>query len=189
MLATRASLHLAIHSPNRPPTTHPPLDTHSWVRNFLAILYVHLAQQSSSVPKDIYGNTHTVVPNSWDPEMNVNAPAFQDKFGIVVGRSDALFGSDQWKLGIQIIHGTTGPTLAHAPMMVAPVKVILSETSITLTRAFTSMGLDPITVKEIGIYTLAQGFYYMILRDVLPVPITLEHNQVLAVTYCITTWV
>lgn len=129
-------------------------------------------------------------------------PGAGDPNGIVVGTSDAAESLDTYALGAQIEHGGGAGQLFHN----AQVSAVRSWNSdarkwkASIVRTYTNTSEASITVKEIGYRALISKKNYssiilnwgsqaanknglLIIRDVLPSPVTINKGQTLTVTY------
>jgi hypothetical protein len=128
---------------------------------------------------DITGTsrTETLYP------FQINAPAGNANYGIVVGSSDTPVTRDDYKLGSQIAHGTgTGQLTYGATSIDSPVTYSTGYL-IRVIRVFTNNSGADITVKEIGVYFYGLGHYYCIIRDVLSTPVTIPNGYSWTVRY------
>lgn len=120
-------------------------------------------------------------------------------YGILVGSSDVAESFDDYNLGATIGHGAGAGQLSRAAQSI--VSQVWNSSShkwiLTLQRGFVNTSGGDVTVKELGfitsysIYILPgsspsfDGNAKLLIRDVLPTPVTVATGQTLTVTYTI----
>ena len=114
-------------------------------------------------------------------------------YGILVGRSDSPFYTDDYMLYDQILQGAAAGLFNHVAQ-VAPVTTFdadLNQWSTTHTRIFNNNSGAAITVKEVGLAYLGWGnlLIDLMARDVLASPVAVANGAQLTVFYTITTGV
>jgi hypothetical protein len=150
----------------------------SFVKAWIVGLYGNFIN-SMTTSLDTGGTSRT----AWINAMAVNAPAGNTAYGIVVGTSDTPVTRDDYKLGSQIAHGNaTGQLMYGAVSVDAPITYGTGYLT-RFIRVFTNNSGADITVKEIGVYSYTQQYYYCIIRDVLTTPVTIPNGYSWTVRY------
>jgi hypothetical protein len=126
--------------------------------------------------------------------MAVNAPAGTDSWGIVVGAGSTPQAYSDNKLANQIYNGTGSGQMSYGAHTT---NSSYSSTSsyITISRTFTNQSGSAIVVREAGMIARNYGYdysgvrldvKYLIARDVLANPVTVNNLGTLTVTYKLT---
>lgn len=119
-------------------------------------------------------------------------------YGILVGSSDVAESFDDYNLGATIGHGAGAGQLNRALQSI--VSQVWNSSSrkwiLTLLRGFVNTSGGDVTVKELGFLTATgvlisnttssnDSYIKLLIRDVLPAPVTVANGQTLTVTYTI----
>jgi len=177
----------------------------SWVKNHIKTLYADI-QACNVTVKDVNGDNQTYegyaqVSDSCGGYLQVEFSyhfrlARRNKGAeILIGSSDTPWSKDQYCLSSEI----SGSVMQRGDMEYESDVEHETEPYIRLERTFTNVFTDPVTVKEIGVffnywewrYTICAGsesehtklFKYMVIRDVLSEPVTVEPEEGLTVKY------
>lgn len=178
----------------------------SWVKNHIKTIYADIWACNVTV-KDVNGNNQT-----YEGYAQVCTPScggyFQVSFSyhlrlarrnkgaeILIGSSDTPWSKDQYCLSSEI----SDSIMQRGDMEYESDVEHETEPYIRLKRTFTNVFTDPVTVKEIGVffnywewqYSICgeaededtKLFKYMVIRDVLSEPVTVEPNGQLIVKY------
>jgi len=162
----------------------------SFVLNFMGLLFVQAAQTSFSMT-DISGTSRGI--SAYTANLAMNGGAGNTNMGIVVGSGTAAPTPNDYKLATLITHGTAAGQLSYGACAVGSPTASGSDVLMTLTRALTNGSGADVTVTEIGVH--AEGnisstvYYFLVLRDVLPSPVTVANGQTLTVQYTFKTTV
>lgn len=183
-----AELELIVSDPKTGKVTeHRIMKSHSFVRQFLEMLFIKMAESpfSATIPmRDTTNNLRNayletlVGPYIFD----VNAAATVVTYGIVIGTGAVAPTIDDFQLGNQIAHATMNYS-AHA---FGTPGANATTSQLTITRNFTNVSGGAITVNEIGLYS--RGYdgsirYFMLIRDVIAGGIAVPNGQTLTVNY------
>jgi len=153
----------------------------SWVKN-MAILLSGALSNTSFTLVDQSGNNANV-PNNTDvvSVFKTNAPAGEDRYGILVGSGTNPVSPNDYKLYNKIPNSI----LAHSDTNVGQFTGNENGFTFAINRTFTNNGTQDVTVSEVGLAILAASLWILIARDLLSSPITVQPGQVLQVTYAI----
>jgi len=151
----------------------------SWVKWFLYLLYVQMAQTSITVTKTdgTSGGIGTLNYN-----LLISGGYGTDTYGIVVGSSNLAWTIEQNKLDSKISHGNGSGQLLYGNTTVDDVSQITNGYRIFVSRVFTNNSGASVIVKEVGIYNYNN---VMFARDVLTSPVEVQNLQSLTVRYSI----
>jgi hypothetical protein len=150
----------------------------SFVKAWIMALYSSFTYTQQPV-LDTGGTSRT----DWLLRVTINAGAGDANYGIVVGTSDAPVTRDDYKLGNKIAHGSGTGQLTYGAVSVDAPITYSTGYLIRATRVFTNNSGADITVKEIGVYSYTQYYYYCIIRDVLTTPVTIPNGYSWTVRY------
>ena len=197
--------------------------SHSFVSNFLALLTSSLACSClQDINSTTYGyffrmtNGTYALYNPFYMELNsifdLNAPANNSAYGIVVGTGTATPTPNDYALQSQIQNGTGSEQLVYSGHTISPAPVSNGSSNYYTTTSTPSSGLlpvsgnttswqilrtfqnqsgAPITVSEVGLITQICGnavsspVYVLLAHDLLTSPITIPNGGVMAITYTI----
>jgi hypothetical protein len=111
--------------------------------------------------------------------------------GIMVGSGTGAVSNSDYKLGTQILHGSTAGLLQHGAMEVADPMIVGANVDCQYVRRFANHSTGTVTVKEIGIYTQFTGnaWYFCIVRDLLGTPDDILDGEAYVVEYIFRTTV
>jgi hypothetical protein len=151
----------------------------SWVKWFLYILYIQMAQASLIVTRtDGSSSSQGTNPVIY----NIAGGYGTDTSGIVVGTSNLAYSIEQYKLDSKISHGNGSGQLLYGATSVDDVTSMTNGYRTFVTRVFTNNSGASVIVKEVGIYG---AIGVMFARDVLTNPVEVQNLQSLTVRYCI----
>jgi len=143
---------------------------------------------SASIYGEYYGSG---TPDGFAP-MAVNAPAGTDSYGIVVGSGSTPQTYSDYKLASQIYNGTGAGQLSYGTHTTSS-SYGSTSSYITISRTFTNQSGSAIVVREVGMIArqtaVSNGsgdVKYLIARDVLANPVTVNNLGTLTVTYTLT---
>jgi len=187
-------------------------ESKSFVRNFGRILYAILngtggvairytgSVSSASVQKPdgytatVHGEYYVTAAYSrasGGTAMGFKAGAGEDAWGILVGSGSDPVSPTQYNLSTKIPHGTDPGKLYYD---VHSVSSSYSDTSsyVEIARSFINRSSSPVTVREVGLFARNRYQYdagievdviFMVARDVLPNPVTVNPLGSLLVRY------
>jgi hypothetical protein len=153
----------------------------SWVKQWLQILYLQFANTTFNVTDT--GGVSRGLGSSNAPLLSLNAGSGNANYGIVVGSSDTPVTRDDYKLSNQIAHGSGTGQLTYSAMSIDAPVTYSTGYLIRAVRVFTNNSGADITVKEIGVYSYAVGYYICLIRDVLTTPVTIPNGYSWTVRY------
>ena len=162
----------------------------SFVANFLKILYAYAygrAGQACCNITDVNGNSHAFIPgfDSGAPILALNAHDGEDSYGIWVGSGTTSPSPDDTSLENKIPNST----LHYNVCTVIEPSTSGNVTSMTITRSFVNQGNSPVTVSEVGLIAAigsSKSWYgYLIARDVISSPVTVNPGDTIQVKYTI----
>jgi hypothetical protein len=151
----------------------------SWVKWFLFLLYIYMAQSSFTITKT---DGSSVSQSPAVGMLSIAAGWGSDTAGIVVGTSDLAWSIEQYKLDSKISHGNGSGQLLYGVTTVDDVTPMTNGYRIFVSRVFNNNSGSSVIVKEVGIYC---GVPAMFARDVLTAPVEVQNLQSLTVRYCI----
>jgi hypothetical protein len=142
----------------------------------------------------IYGEAYGGSPTAGFAPMAVNSTAGTDSYGIVVGSGSTPQTYSDYALANQIKNGTGAGQLSYG---VHTTTSSYGSTSsyITISRTFTNQSGSAIVVREVGIIArnviyaangISADVKFLIARDVLANPVTVNNLGTLTVTYTFT---
>lgn len=160
--------------------------SHSFVQNFLYVLYLNaghifsipVRKQDASFMNFGAGNTTYFL---------TTASATETTYGLQVGTGTSATTIGDYKLETLIAHGTSSGQLQYGASTVADVSSTTNTTSLILTRVFSNATAGSITVNEIAIVGSTQfSGTFMLARDVVT-PIVIGVGEQLTLNYTIQT--
>lgn len=136
------------------------------------------------------GGASVTLNTSGDIMMDCTAAEGVTNNGTRIGTGTTAFDMTQNKLATEVAEGTGSGQVTHGATTVGAVSESSSEASFTLVRVFTNNSGGTITVTEAGIYcrsknSAAADKFFMLVRDLLPTPITFRTGKTLTLTYTI----
>jgi hypothetical protein len=186
-------------------------ESKSFVQNFGKILFAILngtggvptgytGSVSSAVVQKLDGYTATVHGEYYitagrgaggGTAMGFKAGAGEDSWGILVGSGSDPVSPTQYNLSAKIPHGTDPGKLYYD---VHTITSSYSDTSsyVEISRSFINKSSSPVTVREVGLFTrnryqnvsgIEVDVIFMVARDVLPNPVTVNPLGSLLVRY------
>jgi len=189
--------------------------SHSFLMNFLAMIGGLMVNPYGSENNYYYFLATTGTWWSYSPNyttvqntLTILDSANDSTYGIVVGTGTATPTPMDYKLGNQIVNGTSTEQLVYGAHSVSPAPAtggisgattqpstgVLTPsgntTSFQISRTFQNQSGASITVSEVGIiaYVMLNGDnqeYVLIIHDLLSSAITIPNNGVMAITYTI----
>jgi hypothetical protein len=142
----------------------------------------------------IYGEAYGGSPTSGFAPMAVNSTVGTDSYGIVVGSGSTPQTYSDYALASQIKNGTGAGQLSYGAHTTAS-SYGSSSSYIAISRTFTNQSGSAIVVREVGMIarqavyganTISSDIKYLIARDVLANPVTVNNLGTLTVTYTLT---
>lgn len=184
MLITQYRLQIA--RPNGEPRSDTLwVTSHSWVRQFLDILYIHFANTFGNVTR-IDGTPAFVFNTSAQREMQVNGALGQINYGPVVGDDDTPDWLTNYALVSQITHGIGPGQLLYQPAIVNPVYLFVGAAWLNTVRSFVNQSGAIVRIREIALYCHTQLNFFCLIRDA-PVAAHLDDMETLTLTWRILT--
>jgi len=197
-----AVLELTVKDKDGNITDHRVMESKSFVRQFLELLYCQTAgifywksDQPYQFPYVIVTNTHGLKkPVFADASIfDCDGAAGDQNMGIMVGTGTTAPTIDDYALETRITHGTGAGQMQHGDVAFGLPTSDASTSHFTITRDFANASGGLITVNEIGLYVKASivahagsGYYddfFMIIRDVISGGIDVPDGQTLTVNY------
>jgi len=141
----------------------------------------------------IYGEYYGGYGSSGFSPMAVNAPAGTDSYGIVVGSGSTPQTYSDYALASQIKNGTGAGQLSYG-VHTTTSSYGSASSYVTISRTFTNQSGSAIVVREVGIIARQStttnsnttDTKFLIARDVLANPVTVNNLGTLTVTYTLT---
>lgn len=144
--------------------------THSWVKQFPAIMKSSMQEISEAGVFDTAGAARTV-DRTPDPILDASAPAGDDDHGILVGTSTTAPTEDDTNLNTKILEGTAAGQLEHQVMIFPALVNITGGRRVVCSRQFDNNSGGSITVEEIGMAvrqrTTVDISFMLILHDLI----------------------
>lgn len=144
--------------------------SHSYTSNWVQILEFMMG---------LGGNTWTTTTEPpadfvWDiTQMDVEAPASNVDFGIVLGDGGPIVSLGSFHLNNQIVESTGLARLSHGACEIASTFSSAEQFGFLISRQFTSTGLDPANINEQGIYVSDGVNAFAMILDNIGQPFTL----------------
>lgn len=178
---------LTLTQRNGPTTRTPWRDCHSWTRQFMKVLRVHLAMDDDPDVWDQGGASRTIVEDSALSEMDVKGNAGEVNRGPCVGYGDAAESPTDYRLEFEFAHGTGAPEISYGATTVSAATIDGSDIYVDVYRGLTNNGSGNRFVSEIGLACITQTRVLLLIRDVLTSPIAVPEGATLTLTYRILT--
>jgi len=160
--------------------------SHTYVLNFFILLDIHFSYRDTSLT-DLNGSlkgTSVGIVNS-NSNFCITGGYGSYTQGIVLGTSDSPYSPTQYKLQSIISHGSGSGQMLYGVESIDTPQLVTDGYRIVISRVFTNVSGESITVKEIGIYMYAYtAGSVMMARDVIT-PVTVANGQSLTVRYII----
>jgi len=160
--------------------------------NGSAVSITNTSGYSASIYGEWYGGSTS--PTGFTP-IALNAPAGTDSYGIVVGSGSTSQTYSDYALASQIKNGTGAGQLSYGVHTTAS-SYGSTSSYITISRTFTNQSGSAIVVREVGMIARQATFNgsstpsadvkFLIARDVLANPVTVNNLGTLTVTYTFT---
>jgi hypothetical protein len=169
------------------------IPSHSYVIQFLELINGYFDGVAITAT-DVNGAESTLLGTSRIAYYgNLNAPATNDTFGIVVGTNAGLtpVSNTDYKLDTKILHGSAiADKLKYGAVTFTAPAVVEANIDMVIVRTFINDSGGTITVKEIGIIckNTTDTKYHLLLRDVVADEAVLD-GYTLTVTYTLRTTV
>lgn len=179
-------LELTVHKPTGEVTEHRIVKSKSFVRQFLEILWVQCYNLPSilaggTTPKDTSNTARGVDQASGN--FSAVAAAGITTNGIIVGTGTTLPTVNDYKLEVPIPHGAGAGQIQYGAMTFGAPTATASMSQFRLTRDFSNSCGESIFVKELGLYVIASGYYFLAIRDVLESSVEVPDGEILTVNY------
>jgi len=188
-------LEYSVHKANGEVTEHKRMKSKSFVRQYLELLYVQMAQIPYNYPiniKGVDGVSRTIAESVYTFHSLAGEGGHTN--GIVVGDGVGAVTINDYALGAQINHGNTTGLLWYGSQTFGSPGAGALVSQFRLTRDYTNAtatGSPPgadITVNEIGLYVLGTSvgvttYVFMIIRDIVSPGIVIPTGQILTVNY------
>jgi len=138
---------------------------HSYVGNFIDLLYVQFAQSNQSIT-DTSGVSRSVGISQYN--LWAYAAAADDTKGVLVGTGTAANDVAKYALATKIAHGTGAGQLQYGACGIGVPATVGQKRQMTIARTFTNVSGASITVNEVGlvIQGLVSGstYYFLVER-------------------------
>jgi hypothetical protein len=196
-----AVLELTVKDKDGNITDHRVLESKSFVRQFLELLYTQMggvyywkADQPYQHPYVIIVSTKGLKKAAFadDAIFDCSGAASDQNMGIMVGIGTTAPTIDDYALETRITHGTGAGQMQYGDVAFGLPTSDASTSHFTITRDFANASGGLITVSEIGLYVRCSvvnysGYheddYFMIIRDVISGGIDVPDGQTLTVNY------
>ena len=164
---------------------------HTYVANFINMLYGQMAQVSQWTPVGARlqntGSTVTTLTRTAN-FLRIDAAVGDANKGLVVGTGTGATTISSYSLGTKIVHGTGAGQLNYQAVVYEAPEVGATETKVKIKRVFDNASSDGSrTINEIGLYTaepaLGPQQIFMIIRDVLSTPFVIPLGASGQITY------
>lgn len=162
---------------------------HSYVLQWLELIHVQLAQLTDFSITDVGSTARDVDANSIN--LKGDAASGDDSYGIQVGSGSGAEDPSDVALGTKITHGTGAGQLQYQAMSITAPAIDGDYVEYELARDFINSSGGAVTVNEVGM--VLQGHdgtaarYFLVLRDVLPDPPSIDDGETLPVKYTLRT--
>ncbi len=182
-----AALELTVKDKNNKVTDHRIMESRSFVRQFLELLFVEfnkLPPKAALLMKDIGGFPRYIREGyrNFDCAGGVGDLAR----GIMVGTGTTTPTIDDYRLEATIAHGLSAGQLQYGGVTFGLPASDPTTSQFTITRDFANASGGDITVSEIGLYVVGwdgSARYFMVIRDVITGGIVVPNGQTLTVNY------
>lgn len=170
-------------------------ESHSWVSNFLKALrgLVVGGLRSKAVTLTATDGSTFSYPNLYSQDyqiLDVNAGAGAVSYGLLLGIGTAAVSPDDYNLATKITNGTGTNQMNYGGTTIEGLTAITDGYQFRIIRTATNNSGAAITVSEIGLVARTRNatnvyYYFLIARDVLATPVTVNDGQTLTVRYII----
>jgi len=152
---------------------------HSYTLNFINTVYGAFTGGNYAQIKDTDGNLAT--PSY---PFDINAPANNDSYGILIGTGNTTPGYDDYKLENKIGNSEMSYGETKSETWIEDLNNEQSPIGIKVTRSFINQTSNTINVNEVGIAYKSNNAtnYFLITRDVLSSAASVPSNATLNVT-------
>lgn len=157
----------------------------SYVTAFMDMLYVQAFGAATTITVTDQSGTGRAVA-SYSGNFSVAGGAGANYYGIIVGTGNTAVAITDYQLAARIAHGTGAGQLSYSANVISAIATSGSSRQFTVTRTFTNGTANTITVKEIGLGSLATSNSWVVLiaRDVISDQ-AIAASKVLTVIYTI----
>lgn len=119
---------------------------------------------------------------------SVGTSVHGDTYGVQVGSGDTPVATDDFKLATRILHGTSAGRLIYEGSYMLPLVIGPAGIRMPLYRYFRNKSGGTVTIREVAIYllcsrTASASEPVCIFRRVLPLPVTVNDDELLLVEY------
>jgi len=157
----------------------------SFLKQWNQAVYLHVQAGSALTMTDIGGTGRSISRSKYSFQME--GPAADVNFGIVVGTDDTAVTISDYQLGARIAHGAGAGQLDYAITIVNLSAVAAPSCGFTITRSMTNNSGGDIDIAEAGLYfrmnEFAPFYYFCGVRDVLGAPHTVVNTATVSVQY------
>jgi len=155
----------------------------SYVKQFMQIMKAQMGGSNVPDVKDTAGTLRFVSRDNY----RADAPDGDDRWGIQVGAGDTPVTNDDYALDDKILHGSDAGKLQYGAMAFYDIVEESGYVKFTMSRTFFNGSGASIDVKEIGLVSHTDDYYYLVVRDVLASPVTVNAGNTLTVQYTLKT--
>ena len=154
---------------------------HSFVRQFLDVLYGQMLNQSSSSITDILGTSRTIFGND---AGNLVVSVNSDDRGVVLGTGTTAVDIGDNKIETEIDDGTASGELTHGAQVLTAPTTTSQTAQFSVMRPFTNGSGGTIVVTEVGLYGNADltTIFFCFAREVLGSSVSVLNGQTIDVT-------
>ena len=155
---------------------------HSFVRQFLEVLYAQMTNQTITTVTDITGSDNSAT--GADVDHLPCHPAVGNNRGVTVGTGSTAVDISDNALAALIADGTASGQLTHGAQVITAANVTSQTAQFSIMRPFTNGSGGDIVVAEVGL----QGNYEtsslhaLLAREVLGSTVTIQNGQTIDVT-------
>lgn len=183
-----AKYRLALQTPHQRPRPAIWTPSRSYVQQFLQILHIHaeLTPGGANV-RDMTNVLRNVVANSVNVEYWLEGDLANEWYGPIVGSGVGAEAPTDYKLDTPIAHGGGAGELSYPAGSIGALTIDGASVYFDVIRALTNLSGGDVTVREVGLTSATQGWYFLLIRDVIPTPIVIPNNGILTLTYRILT--
>jgi len=184
-----ATIELTVTDKNGKITEHRgPMRSKSFVRQFLELLWIEVAQIPESVTYSVR-DTANVLQAICESYLTFDSTAVAGDVthGIVAGTGNTAPTINDYHMETLIAHGVGAGQLQYGGVTFGAPASDATTSQFTITRDFANGSGGAIVVQEIGLYVLgfiyATTYYFMTIRDVIGGGINIPNGQTLTVNY------
>ena len=200
-----AILELTVRDEDGKVTDHRVMESKSFVRQFLELLYAQMQQYYWGGSSQPYRETVLYMTNRngskrpvvacysyQDSIFNCDGGVGDTNIGIMAGTGTTVPNIDDYALESQCGHGSGVGQLSHGAVTFGLPTSDATTSHFTITRDFSNSSGALITVNEVGLYVVAlavqhngsaQSAYFMIIRDMISGGVDVPNGQTLTINY------